>query len=128
MPTRTLRYEYQKGGGNTIAREVEKSASGSIEIEETIADSSTDEEIAFALDVSACEMFFIVSSRDVTVETNDGSSADDTLALKAGEPYVWHSTSLDSFLLTQDVTSLFVTNASGSSATIIVEALYDPTP
>lgn len=128
MASRTIRYEFQKSGGDTVAREVTKTGSGVLSIEETVADSSTDAEIVFSLDVSAVKAFMIVSDRNVMVQTNDGSSPDDTLNLIAGEPYVWHVTSLDTFLLTVDVTSIFVTNASGGIATIVIEAIFDVTP
>jgi hypothetical protein len=128
MATRTIRYEYQRVAGDAIAREVAKTGSGVLSIEETVADSATDAEIVFALDVSAVKAFMIVSDRDVLVQTNDGSSPDDSLSLLAGEPYVWHDTAYDSFLLTQDITSIFVTNASGGIATLIIEAVFDVTP
>lgn len=96
---------------------------------ETVATGETDYELSgFALDVSACSSFYLVSDQDVTFETNDGSSPGDSIALKANEPYVWHDSSYDSFLLGTDVTSVFITNASGSTATIYCVALYDLTP
>lgn len=128
MASRTIRYEYQRVAGDSIAREVTKTGSGVLSIEETVADSATDAEIVFSLDVSAVKAFMIVSDRDVLVQTNDGSSPDDSLSLLADEPYVWHVTSYDSFLLTQDITSIFVTNASGGIATLIIEAVFDVTP
>jgi hypothetical protein len=95
---------------------------------EEVATAETDYELNFDLDVSACVSFYLESDQDVTFETNDGSSADDTIALKAGKPYIWHSESYDTFLLETDVTSVFITNASGSTATIYCVALYDVTP
>lgn len=128
MASRTLRYDYERDN-NTISKTVTETGTGVVTIDnETVADSTTDGELAFTLDVSACVMFYIVSDQNVTVETNDGSSADNTLSLIANEPYFWHSSSLDSFLLDTDVTSIFVTNASGSTATIFAEAIYDATP
>lgn len=95
---------------------------------ETVATAETDYEINFDLDVSACKSFYLVSDQDVTFETNSGAAPDNTISLKANEPYVWHDTSYDSFLLTVDVTSIFITNASGSTATIYCVALFDVTP
>ncbi len=93
-----------------------------------VADSATDFEIAIAIDFSAVKSFYLVSDQDVTVETNDGSAPDDTLALKANEPYVWHESSLHAFKITADVTSIFITNASGETATIDLEVVQDATP
>ena len=96
---------------------------------ETVATAATDFELNFDLDVSACVSFYLKSDQDVTFETNSGTIADNTIALKANVPYVWHTDSYDSFLLTVDITtSVFITNASGATATITCNALFDVPP
>ncbi|NQT11150.1 MAG: hypothetical protein HQ582_00275 [Planctomycetes bacterium] len=97
---------------------------------EEVATGETDFEINFDLDVSACKSFYLESDQDVTFETNSEAAADDTIALLADEPYIWHANSYEAaFLLTTDITtSVFVTNASGATATIYCVALYDVTP
>lgn len=95
---------------------------------ETIADGQTNKQLSFTLDVSAVKSFFMVSDQDVTFETNDGSSPDDTIALKADVPYVWNTDSYDAFLLGTDVTAIFITNASGETATLEIRAVQDPSP
>ncbi len=129
MATHTLRLGVD-GSGVARSKAIVYTQAGVNLIDgETVADSSTDFEINFDLDVSACVSFYLESDQDVTFETNSGSVADNTIALKAGEPYVWHTQSYDSFLLTVDITtSVFITNASGSTATIYCVALYDVTP
>lgn len=109
------------------AREFLRTGGAKQSINETIADSSTDAEVAFTLDVSQCKSFFMVSDRTVTVETNDGSTPPDTIVLTAGEPYYWCDGMQSAFKLATDVTALFVTNSSGGDATLVIEALYDPT-
>jgi hypothetical protein len=117
------------GSGISRSKEIGNTQAGVNLIDgETVTTGQTDYEINFDLDVSACKSFYLESDQDVTFETNDGSTPDDTIALKANEPYVWHSQSYDSFLLTTDVTSVFITNASGSTATIYCVALFDATP
>lgn len=111
-----------------LTRSNSYSASQSVEVSESIANGQTDADIVVAIDVSAVKSFYIVSSAAVTIETNDGSSPDDTLGLAAGVPYVWNTGSEDSFLLTADVTVLYVTNASGSSADIELRCIQDATP
>lgn len=96
--------------------------------DESVADSQTDYQITVALDVSAVQVFYLVSSQAVTFETNDGSTPDDTISLVADFPYVWSTDSYDSFLLGTDLTDVFITNASGSAALINMWALIDPTP
>src|SRR5690554_4579429 len=91
-------------------------AGGKAGVNETIPDSSTDLAVAFALDVSECTSLFILSDQDLTIETNDGSSPDDTINLKANVPYLWHEDSYHDLLLTADAETLYVTNSSGEDA------------
>lgn len=114
--------------GTTHSTTREKTASSVTIVEETVATAQTDSLIAFTLDVSACKAFRIVSSAAITVETNSGSAADNTLTLAANEPYEWNVDSEHTFLLTADVTGLYITNASGATATIQIFAAVDATP
>lgn len=115
-------------GNTSIEKSNAQSAGANTSIDETIADSTTDGLINFTLDVSQLQSIYIVSDADITIETNDGSSPADTLSLVAGVPYVWHADSYHTCLLTTDITALYVTNASGGSARLQIEALHDPTP
>ena len=111
-----------------IAKTIEVEAGALSSLSESIADAATNLPVAFTLDVSATKSFLIVSDQAVTVKTNSSGAPANTLVLVAGVPYIWHSSSYDTFKLTIDVTSLFVTNASGFAATLEIEALVDPTP
>lgn len=119
-----------EGSGISKTFDLSNSAGGVFLIDgETVADGQTDQQITFDLDVSACKSFFLVSDQDITLETNAvDATGGNTLALIANEPYIWHDSSLDSFLLTADVTTSYWTNASGSTATIYCVALFDVTP
>lgn len=101
---------------------------GIVEVDTTIASGETDKEVAFALDVSQCVVFEITSDYAITVETNSGSAPDNTIALVANVPYRWCTGWYVAFKLTVDVTKLFITNASGSTAALRIRALYDSTP
>jgi len=94
----------------------------------TVPDESSDMLVNFALDVSQIKAIYIVADQDVTLETNDSGSPDDTISLAAGVPYVWTTDSYDSCLLTADITKLYFTNASGSEATVQLEVVHDATP
>lgn len=115
-------------GGVSTSKSNTYTANGRVSVAESVANGQTDYEINVDLDVSAVKSFYLVSTQDVTFETNNGATPDDTISLLADVPYVWTEESYDSFLLTVDVTSIFITNASGSAATITLEAIYDPTP
>lgn len=113
----------------TLSRPLSFSGSSVTELSETVANGQTDDDIVIAIDVSAVKAFYMVSSAAVTVETNaTDASGGDTLTLVAGQPYVWHTGSYDSFLLTNDVTVMYITNASGSSADIEIRVIQDATP
>jgi len=118
-----------EGSGVSRTKTIENTQGGVALIDgETVVTASTDYEINFDLDVSACKSFYLESDQNVTFETNDGTTPADTIALLANKPYVWHVDSYDAFLLGTDVTSVFITNASGSTATIYCVALFDATP
>jgi len=73
--------------GESLSYDKTYSASGRIDVVgESVAGETTDAEIAFAVDVDAVVSFFMVSNKDVTVESNDGSSPDETLTLTANIP------------------------------------------
>ena len=130
MATHNLTIAYE-GSGVSRTHTISNTQGGVSLIDgETVADSETDFEINFDLDVSACKSFYLVSDQDITLETNAiDATGGNTLALLANEPYAWHATSLEAaFLLTLDVTTTYWTNASGSTATIYCVALYDATP
>lgn len=97
-------------------------------LDEAIPGSSTDLEIAYALDVSAVVGFFMICDQAMTIETNDGSSPDDTMTLTAGVPYVWHTGKPESFAFTTDITALFATSGDSNDATLKIKALVDATP
>lgn len=119
---------YSAGGRSSGGNTREYSGSQETYFEESIANGGTDVVVAFTLDVSACKSFFIISDKDITLETNSGSAADDTIALLANRPYQWDTESYDSFLLGTDVTALYFTNSSGAAATVKCHALTDATP
>lgn len=118
------------GGGTPISKASTISFGSEINLDESIADSSTDLLVAFTLDVSALKSFFMVSDQAITVETNNGTTPDDTFTLAANVPIVWdvNSGAANPFASAVDVTALYVTNSSGSAATLQIRCGYDPTP
>lgn len=116
-------------GGQTVAGSVRRTANASQSFATPIADSVTDQLLEITLNVSEIKAIIIVSDQDVTLETNAvDATGGNTLALLANEPYVWYDTSLFTNLLTLDITKIYLTNASGSAATVEIEVVYDPTP
>lgn len=104
------------------------SADGSDSREITIAIGASDYEVVIAIDFSELKSLFIAADQDLTLETNSGAVPDDTISLKADAPMVWNEDSYFSNPFTADVTSIFVTNASGVATTLIIEVVQDATP
>lgn len=92
---------------------------------ESVAASQTNEEHGLLIDVSKLQSVFILSDQDVTLKFCDSGSPTPTMALKANLPYVWVTgKSLDSCLLTVDITKVYITT--GAAVTLVrIEALMD---
>lgn len=117
------------GGGLSLSASNAYSGTGEANIlAESVPDSTTDQQVNVAIDVSAIQSVYILSDQALTVETNNGTTPDDTITLVANTPYIWHTGSYFTNLLTTDVTALFLTNASGSTATFDLRCVYDSTP
>jgi hypothetical protein len=117
------------GGGLSLSASNSYSGTGEANIvAESVPDSTTDQQVNIALDVSAIQAIYIKSSTALMVETNSATVPDDTITLVADVPYIWHTGSYFTNLLTTDVTALFLTNASGAAATFELRCVYDSTP
>lgn len=86
---------------------------------------TTNQEILIALDVSALQLIVVYSNVAVTIKTNSSGSPTDTIAIKAGIPYVWHLDAYATNLFTGDVSKIFVTNATGTQSDFQLIALTE---
>ncbi len=115
-------------GGISIDKEIAVSASAHMGVDEDIP-IQEDYQIAFDLDISEIAGIIIVSDQDITLETNDGTTPDDTLNLKADTPVMFCADpAFGSNPFTTDTTDLYATNASAAVARLQVEVLFDSTP
>jgi hypothetical protein len=92
-------------------------------INDTIAIGATNLLILAAIDISQVQALAFYSSVDLTVKTNSSGSPTNTINLLAGKPYIWESGGYETCKITADVSSLYVTNASGVAAIFQVIAL-----
>jgi len=92
-----------------------------------IAAATPDQEFDLDFPFAALRSFFALSTQDVTIETNDGASPDDTITLQAGVPFWWAASSGQANPFTADVDTIFVTNAGDNVATLNIRVLYDAT-
>ena len=80
------------------------------------------------LNVSEIKAIIITADQAILLETHDSGTPADTISLVAGKAYVWYTGSYFTNKLATDITKIYLTNASGSAATVEMEAVYDPTP
>ena len=71
------------------------------------------------------KLFMLKTDYAITVETNNGTTPDDTFTLAAGGLVFYKDGDTLANTFTADVTALYVTNASGSTATVEVFAATD---
>lgn len=94
----------------------------------TISSSSSDVEVTIAFEMAGLQAIVIYSDVTLTLETNDGSSADDTFTITAAKPFVWYKDSGVPNPFTADVTGFFFTNGTGGNATVNIRGVADATP
>ncbi len=123
----TLEQRIATAGRNVLCSN-SYSGDGQISRSIPVPNDSTDLEVELALDVSHIKSIYIKSDQDMTLETNDAGAPADTISLKANKPYIWHTDSYFTNKLTTDVTKIFLTQSSGSAATLDIEAVTDSTP
>jgi hypothetical protein len=115
-------------GGVTYSAQASKTSTQLVETTEAIATASTNSEVNIAIDVSEVVSFVIVSTAACTVKINDGTTPDYTYTLVANVPQFWHDGMGTAFTLTTDVTAVYITNTSGTTANVTISAYQDATP
>lgn len=122
MATMTMQQSV-KVGSNTIAKSTNATVETQVILDEVVEDSVTDQEHLVAIDVSALKMFAMVASVDMTVDTNDSGTPQETFSLTAGVPVFFKEG--DDAIFSGDVTKLFVSNSSGEDGVLSVLAGMD---
>ena len=93
-----------------------------------VPDSSTDLELLINIDVSTIQALILLSTKDMTLDTNSTGAPDDTIALKANAPLVWTNDGYHANPLGTDVTKFFLTTGSVGAAVFNARVVYDATP
>ena len=115
----TVKLQQTVSEGSTIVNKIQSYTCGTVlKLSEAVADSVTDQSHLLAIDISAMSVFYMVADQVLTIETNSGSSPQETFTLVANKPVIWRTA--DTAIFAGDVTALFVTNASGTAATLEV--------
>lgn len=108
--TRTSAYSSSEGPGASRSKTFTLTGSSWTKLVETIAN-GTDTLVNVAVDVSAVKYFRVHSTTAATLQTNNGTTPDDTITLAADEYYEWNNQDSWAFDLGTDVTAIYVTNA-----------------
>lgn len=116
------------GNGRTLGSSNTFTGDGQESRAVAVPPTTSDQLVNFAMDVDQIKSIYMKSNVDLTVETNSDSAPDDTIELLAGIPYIWHTGSYFTNLLTTDVTALYLTNDGAVAAAFELEVVHDSTP
>jgi len=122
--THAIQYAWS-GGGKSVSATKSYTDESETKIDESIDTGESNIEVVCALDIGEVASLFILSTQDILFEGNDNVGTDYSINLKANIPYIWVTDSYDTNLVDADVTSFFLTNASGATATFTLRALSD---
>lgn len=120
-------------GGVSISKSVDVSSGAEVNLDESIPAATTDQLVAFVLDVSQIKGLYIIADKPLLIQTNDGSSPANTITLAANVPFMWVNgdaaiRDTAGAVITTDITSLYVTNTDPDAAAVLrIRCLYDPT-
>ena len=118
-----------QGPGESLSYGSTVSADTLVVADWEVAGETTDQQVTLALDVSALKLWMIYSNVAATLETNAvDATGGNTLTLPAGVAVGWDYLSGFVNLLTEDVTTAYVTVAGATAASIKFRALLDGTP
>lgn len=97
-------------------------------VDESIADEAEDQLVSCAFTLAQLKVFAMVSTRALTVKTNDAIAPQETITLAANSPFVYIPGSGVPVPFAGNVTALYVSNASGGTAALTIRGLVDATP
>lgn len=123
MFTNKLTIIHTDENGVAIPRTITRSGPGSLKKDVVINDAVSNQALTIAFNYADLEMFEIVSDRDITLKTNSSGSPTQTISLVAGVPLVWFTGAPWSNPFTANVTAMYLTNASGQQANVLMRYL-----
>lgn len=130
MATDTLGITYKNDGATVIAATADEASNLRLFYSKAVATATTNQPMRIALIKNNLKSIGMLADQDVTIVTNNSGSPVDTFNLKAGKAYVWTADFLVTTTRAQipfsvDVTEMFISNASGFTANVVVAILVD---
>jgi len=127
--SRTFERSYTPGnGGGVLGYQKVVADESEVSVSKSIPDETTDMEIIFAVPYAQIKAILLASDQAITVEVNSSSAPDQIFTLLANQPLLWLYGDPIANPITQDITKLYITNASGAAAALEVRAILDATP
>lgn len=127
MPSHTLTKTWTRGS-ESLSTPVTKTADQEKGGDYVIPNATTDQLVTLTVDVSEVESLYMVSDQDVSFQTNNAGTPVQTIAMKANVPITYTKDSGETNPLTTDITAIYLTNASGATATVKIRILENGTP
>ena len=113
-------------GSTTITKTNTYTVETSYKLQETVTDGETNTQFLLAIDQSELKAYGMSATQAMTVYTNDAGTGTprETFVLVANEPILFED-GIDSDIFAGDVTSIYVTNASGTDGVLNIVAAID---
>jgi hypothetical protein len=113
----------------TIGAPVSVTGTGRASIsQESITTGTSNQQLLIAFPVTGLSSIVIYSTYAITLKINSSGSPDQTLSIQAGEALIWRTGGYYTCPIDQAVTTMYVSNSSGSTTTLDIEAIDDGTP
>ena len=111
--------------GRAVTQTITVSGEVSHSLSFAIVTATVDELIEIAFAVAKLKSIIIKTDQDVMLETNDGTTPQETINLTAAMALQWVSGEEGAIPFSGDITAFYFSNSSGETANIEIEALYD---
>lgn len=111
-------YEFTRGGVGRVTGSIETTGNGETN-RNVAAPAATVTEVDVDFAFADLKRVLVISDKDFSLKTNSSGSPADTIAIKAGKPFVWEAdTGYFDNPFTVDVTSIFIDNGAGAVANV----------
>lgn len=94
----------------------------------TIPGSTSDKEVAISFALADLSLIYIDTDYDLSLETNDGTTPQETISVLAVRPVFWCDVPFFAVPFAGAITGFFFTNAGSDDATVNIITLKDTTP
>ncbi len=129
MSTQTITYTYSASNDANLSGSIAQTGDGSFSLTIALPTPTTNQEVDVSWTNTNLKSLFMLSDQTVTVKSNSSGAPDNTVTVTANVPAVFQASSGQTNpFLAANVVKLYVTNASGTAATLQLRILVDSTP